>query len=213
MTVYIYVVDRDFGFAPNPFHGTCTLATCKPVIRRKAQLRDWVIGVGGKNLKATGRCIFAMEVTDTMCFDDYWASPKHKDKIPVRNGSRIMMNGDNIYHKESKIWRQADSHHSKPDGSPEPSNIKNDTQTDQVLISDHFYYFGDKAPEVPKTIFEAMGYRNGRHHRVFKNYEAVELLTWLRRTYRNQENQVLGDPFQFKKSAARYSAGSNKVLD
>ncbi len=28
---------RDYGFAPNPFHGICTLATCKPVIRRVAR--------------------------------------------------------------------------------------------------------------------------------------------------------------------------------
>lgn len=27
---YSYVVARDFGFAPNPFNGFLTLATCKP---------------------------------------------------------------------------------------------------------------------------------------------------------------------------------------
>ena len=29
MRIYAYVVTHDNGFAPNPFHGFCTLATCK----------------------------------------------------------------------------------------------------------------------------------------------------------------------------------------
>jgi hypothetical protein len=69
--VYFYVVDRDFGFAPNPFHGYCTLATCKPNIRAKAQLADWVVGMGGSRLKATGHCIFAMCVSQTLSFSEY----------------------------------------------------------------------------------------------------------------------------------------------
>lgn len=35
MTLYSYVVAHDFGFAPNPFDGLCTLATCKPDIRKR----------------------------------------------------------------------------------------------------------------------------------------------------------------------------------
>lgn len=44
LKLYSYVVARDFGFAPNPFHGYCTLATCKPDIRATASVGDWVIG-------------------------------------------------------------------------------------------------------------------------------------------------------------------------
>ena len=89
MPAYIYVVARDFGFAPNPFHGYCTLATCKPIIRRVAKVGDWVVGVGGKDLDATGRLIFAMQVTETMSFNDYWSSPEYRDKRPVRNGRLV----------------------------------------------------------------------------------------------------------------------------
>src|SRR4051794_15707496 len=110
----MYVVDRDFGFAPNPFHGSCTLATCMPRIRKPAQLGDWVAGMGGRRLKATGRCIYAMRVTETKTFDDYFADPAFFDKRPVRNGSSVMMVGDNIYHVDCSngLWRQLDSHHS-----------------------------------------------------------------------------------------------------
>src|SRR5690349_11369247 len=96
--VFMYVVDRDFGFAPNPFHGYCTLATCKPRIRKNANVEDWVIGMGGARLRATGRCVYAMRVTEKLTFNEYWANPLYFDKKPVRNGSNKMMVGDNIYH-------------------------------------------------------------------------------------------------------------------
>lgn len=213
MAVYMYVVARDFGFAPNPFHGYCTLATCKPVIRRVAREGDWVIGMGGGQLDAVGRCIFAMQVSETLSFDDYWISPRFRDKRPVRNGSRRMMLGDNIYSRgPDNVWGQLNSHHSQPDGTPDPDNIRNDTSTNRVLISDRFYYFGDEAPEVPPEILRAIGYRNIRGHRVFKNDECQQLLDWLHASYPDQSNQVLSDPFQFKKSGARYSVRDDKVI-
>ena len=48
MKLFSYVVARDYGFAPNPFFSTCTLATCKPKIRRTASVGDWIIGTGSK---------------------------------------------------------------------------------------------------------------------------------------------------------------------
>ena len=41
--LYSYVITRDYGFAPNPFGGICTLATCKPGIRNHATVGDWVV--------------------------------------------------------------------------------------------------------------------------------------------------------------------------
>ena len=43
-SLFSYVVRYDSGFAPNPFHGFCTLATCKPGIRAHANVGDWVVG-------------------------------------------------------------------------------------------------------------------------------------------------------------------------
>jgi hypothetical protein len=211
--VYIYVVDRDFGFAPNPFHGYCTLATCKPGIRAGAQIGDWVIGLGGARLKATGRCIFAMQITGGITFDTYWSAPVYRDKKPVRNGSRKMMVGDNIYHREvgSPQWRQADSHHSNPDGTPNPHNIANDTKTDRVLLSNHFFYFGRDAPVVPAGVLKSMEYRNGRNYRVYSDARCIELLTWLTQTFARQLNLVVADPFDFDRSDKRYSGSNNKI--
>src|SRR5690242_10351712 len=141
--LYIYVVDRDFGFAPNPFHGVCSLATCKPGIRNSAVEGDWIFGVGGRRLKATGKCVFAMKVTQKITYNEYWNSPEFKDKKPVRNGSKKMLLGDNIYHynNENNTWFQAFSHHSLADGRMNEYNKKRDTKSINVLLSSCFYYF------------------------------------------------------------------------
>jgi hypothetical protein len=211
--VYVYVVDRDFGFAPNPFHGYCTLATCKPGIRAQAHVGDWVIGMGGARLEATGRCIFAMRVTERLSFDEYWSQPRHLDKRPVRNGSRTMMVGDNIYHRETATnhWRQADSHHSNADGSPNLHNLRTDTKSDRVLLSRHFFYFGSKAPTVPAHLLDALGYRNGRNYRVFDFASAAPVIAWLHDSFAGSLNLVAADPFDFASSEKRYSVSNNKI--
>ncbi|MBC6697349.1 Nmad2 family putative nucleotide modification protein [Hymenobacter puniceus] len=49
MALYSYVLRFDTGDAPNPYGGVCTLAVCKPAIRRTAQIGDWILGTGSKN--------------------------------------------------------------------------------------------------------------------------------------------------------------------
>lgn len=211
--VYMYVVDRDFGFAPNPFHGYCTLATCKAQIRAHADPGDWVVGMGGSRLKATGRCVFAMKVTDVLPFDTYWFDPAYKDKKPIRNGSLKMMVGDNIYHRDAQSgrWRQAESHHSNPDGTENVDNIETDTKSDCVLLSRHFFYFGCNAPVVPERILDSIGYRNGRNYRGFSDSQCTDLLNWLTESFGRELNLVLGDPFDFESSHKHYSARDNKI--
>ena len=210
--VYMYVVDRDFGFAPNPFHGVCTLATCKPPIRKGASVGDWVVGMGGSRLKATGRCVYAMQVTQALSFNEYWASAEFRDKRPVRNGSRVMMLGDNIYHRpEGEAgWKQLDSHHSLEDGSPNPLNVEKDTKANRVLLSRHFFYFGKEAPEVPPAILKELGFENRIGHRVFDESDCAALIAWIT-SYREAKNAVLADPFDFQESAKRYTGKGSAV--
>ena len=209
-SVFIYVIDRDFGFAPNPFHGYCTLATCKPRIRGSANVGDWIVGVGGRRLAASGKCIFGMEVTTKLTFNQYWDSPKFRDKIPVRNGSDRMLVGDNIYHQSIGRWHQANSHHSHADGSVNMVNLQKDTSKDAVLVSSNFYYFGRSALEIPKKILKKMGYANVRDYRKYEFNGAMELIQWIQLS---RSNLVLDDPFDFGRAHARYSAADNKVVD
>ncbi len=210
--VFIYVVDRDLGFAPNPFHGYCSLATCKPGIRKSASINDWVIGMGGGRLKATGCCVYAMRVDEKISFNEYWHNPIYNDKKPVRNGTKRMLVGDNIYHQnKSGECLQANSHHSHEDGSINIHNMENDTQSNNVLLSYHFWYFGQSAPELPNDLFTAIGYNNQRMYRVFTMDECKPLINWLACRYQQSLNQVLDKPFDFDKSHVRYSAVTNRM--
>jgi hypothetical protein len=211
--VYIYVVDRDLGFAPNPFHGICSLATCKPDIRNTAKIDDWIIGVGGRRLKATGKCVFAMKVTRKISFNEYWNNEEFINKKPVRNGSKTMLLGDNIYHQKpnSNEWLQAHSHHSLQDGTVNVHNLKRDTNSHNVLLSSHFYYFGSSAPVIPENLTDDIGYKNGIGHRVFNADVAVSIVNWIEEEFKESLNIVVADPFNFDKSDAHYSVHTNKI--
>ena len=97
--VYSYIVTHDTGFAPNPFWGSCTLACCKPVIRRVAEVGDIIVGLSSKTLKEKPHhLIYAMKVTeDPITFDEYYNSKKYFKKKPVINASYKDFVGDNIY--------------------------------------------------------------------------------------------------------------------
>ena len=151
--LFTYVVRWDHGFAPNPFYGACTVATCKPYIRKKANIDDWVLGTGSAERDVQGHAIFLMRVTETSRFDDYWSLPAFALKRPVMNGSLKQRFGDNIYHRNaSGGWLQADSRHSQ-DGIANEFNLRRDTRTtDRVLISSDFIYWGENAPKIPKSL-------------------------------------------------------------
>lgn len=85
-----YVIARDYGFAPNPFHGVCTLATCKPVIRNAAEVGDWVFGSGAVSLGRRGYLILAMRVTDKLTYDDYFQSSQYQCKKPILHGLSLI---------------------------------------------------------------------------------------------------------------------------
>ena len=144
LKLHSYIVKIDDGFAPNPFYGFCTLATCKPNVRSVAQIGDWVLGTGASGNKRSGTLVYAMRVTEKMTYDAYWQDPRFEEKRPNLYQSIRRSRGDNIYHRnpENGGWIQEDSCHSNNDGSPDPRHIRRDTKSDKVLISDDFVYLG-----------------------------------------------------------------------
>lgn len=164
MIGYSYVLPRDYGFAPNPFGEFCTLATCKPGIRKSAVVGDWVVGCGSAPLGMQKMIIYAMLVSEKLSFEEYWSDARFQYKKPVMNGSLKQMYGDNIYSKVGAQWHQLDSHHSNADGSPNMLNLERDTKQNNVLVSTTFYYFGREAirlpDDIPDTILKAgIGYQ------------------------------------------------------
>lgn len=156
--LFSYVVARDYGFAPNPFFGICSLATCKPRIRKTASIGDWIVGTGSK-LKGRQRClVYVMCVTEAVAFDEYWKDERFRRKKPNLSGSLKQAFGDNIYFQDDfGQWQQQDSHHSYQGGTPNPHNIRNDTQVDRVLLSTVYAYWGGSGPEIPRQFSEDYG--------------------------------------------------------
>lgn len=203
LSVYTYVIDHDLGLAPNPFWGYCTLAVCKPKIRKSKSLKtgDWIVGTGSvaleKRLKRPpdhyiNKIICAMEVSEIRTFEEYWNDPRFFVKRPNVNGSLARMYGDNIYYPIDDNWGQLDSAHSNSDGSINVDHYKKDLSGKNVLISDNFYYFGDNLIEVPTKFIELFKYGVGEK----KNQTplAIELIDWIKKT---QTKGITGDPIDW----------------
>jgi hypothetical protein len=151
LRLHSYVVRYDSGFAPNPFYGYCTLATCKPTIRKSAQIDDWIVGCGSneKSVRRGGHLVYAMRVTEALDFRSYSLDARFQRKIPYRRGSRKQSCGDNIYLRDptETRWLQRDSFHRNLDGTENAAHIKRDTGVNRVLVSDDFVYFGGSGPQ------------------------------------------------------------------
>ena len=161
--VFSYIVKRDYGFAPNPFYGTLTLATCKPKIRKLADVGDFLIG--NATASEGNKLIFMAKISEVMTFDTYWTSPRFQPKKPVMNGSLKKLYGDNIYHHDQNgNWLQENSHHSLADGSVNMENLNRDTSTtDRVLICENFFYLGKSMFHVPKEFTSCIHKWIGHH--------------------------------------------------
>ncbi len=201
MRLFSYVVARDYGFAPNPFFGVCTLATCKPRIRKVAAVGDWVIGTGGKTRGRQGDLVYVMRVTEKMTYNEYWSDPRFQQKRPNLRGSLKQAFGDNIYHKDyNNKWHQIDSHHSYQGGAPNMYNIRNDTQSDNILIGTEYAYWGGTGPKID------MKFRNyngddicaGRNHRSkFPPGLVEDFIAWF---HTLEAHGFLGEPMDWSET-------------
>lgn len=169
MKLYSYIVTSDTGFSPNPFWGKCTLACCKPIIRKKADPGDWVVGIRGKTLyKKLGlektsndsriyRIIFAMKVAETISFKDYFR--RFPEKRPDYSKAKAIYNrGDNCYEPLGNgDYKQLESMHTLKN---KEKNKEKDLNGKFVLIADQFYYFGSEPIELPPNLTSLICGRN-----------------------------------------------------
>lgn len=203
MRLYKYVITRDFGFAPNPYYGACTLATCKPKIRKTAQINDWIAGFGGSATPVKGCLVYMMKVSKKITFDEYWKDELFNKKKPTFSKSGKASYGDNIYHHNEKgEWIQENSHHSFENGV-NYTNLNKDTSQDAVLISDKFWYFGNNACRLPIQ-FNSTIY-SGRAHKIEdKEIIIKSLVDWLEINF---EEGINGRPVSLvdKRSFVRFA--------
>lgn len=208
MNCYRYKIEHDYGFAPNPFHGTLSLATCKGPIRQNKNLKigDWIVGFGSKSMKNDGYLIYAMRVDEIITFDQYWKDQRFQCKKPIINGTLVQMYGDNVYHtdkteKPARVYRQEKSAHSNEDWTVNIGHYEQDTRTDRVLLSNRFYYFGDHCIQIPSEFsYVRLRKKDTRGNMTYKDLSGQDkkiqaFVDWLDATY---GQGIHGDPCNWK---------------
>ncbi len=184
MKACTYIVTKDSGLAPNPFWGWCTLALCTPnhMGIKKLKKGDWVFGFLSK--ARNNKLLYAMELYETIDFNDYYNTKTFSKKIPDLKGSWKERCGDNIYFKNSKGgWEQVETIYHK-------GMLEKDTKHPRVFISRNYYYFGDKSVSTPSCFHSLIRERQGVGYK--DNQEMLKaFINWLDKNY---PKGILGDP-------------------
>ncbi len=186
--LYSYCIPYDDGAAPNPYWEYCTLAICKPAIRRTAQIGDWIVGTGSRRHNIAGRVVYVMRVSEIVAMKDYdrWTRRNSPNRIPDINHKDFRRRlGDSIYDFSSGRPVQRPSVH-------DAGNIDTDLGGKNVLISDYYFYFGDKPIKLPLSLRPIIHQQQG--HKVRQNTPYLDVfLRWLTRLNR-KPNKLLGRP-------------------
>lgn len=180
-----YVVDSDTGFAPNVTGGYCTLATCKPRIRRNADVGEWIIGTPSRS-DGEARLTYLARVDEAMTYDEYYRDGRFEMKKPENDPS-----GDNIYYERDGLIVQDDAttHHT------DQKNRERDLGANRVLISETFWYFGGNEVLVPEALRHEVirGYKSdSRRLHEKKDRDAIwKIVQWCSLRF---DQGVHGDP-------------------
>ena len=143
-----------------------------------------------------------MRVTETVSFNQYWSDSRFQNKRPNLHGSKKQAFGENIYHRESDSveWDQENSHHTYSDGTTNFNNVSNDTQSDRILLSNDFVYWGGDGPKLPSEFTGSMidirarrGYRNKFPEPLLKSF-----VDWMRNI---GESGYVGKPLDWQRTS------------
>lgn len=110
-------MDENKDLAPNPFWGYCTLALDQELIRKLAEIGDWVIGLS-KIATSEGneefKLVFAMHITEKLTIKEFWENPRFQKKKPDLEKEEFIYHvGDNIYKPTDTGFEQIPSLHSR----------------------------------------------------------------------------------------------------
>ncbi len=190
-TLFSYCIRYDNGSAPNPFWGRCTLAICKPLIRRYAEVGDWVVGTGSVESPigdVSGMVVYAMLVTQKMTMEEYdrFTQAKLPRKIPLMNSADLRRQcGDSIYDYSAPTPSLRPSEHSD-------ENQSTDLNGRWVLLSNHFFYFGDRPVALPEALLGIVKQRQGHKSRANAPY-FDDFVRWIH-SLGYSPGELIGEP-------------------
>jgi hypothetical protein len=153
-----------------------------------AQIGDWIVGTGSKEFGFDNKVVYAMEVTQKLTMQEYdtyckeelpgkipnWRGPTYKERV-----------GDCIYdfdYEPACIRR----------GVHDEDNRPTDTGGKNVLLSDHFYYFGEHPVTLPEYLWPIV--KQGQAHKSVANQPYYEpFLSWVL-DHRYAKNKIVAEP-------------------
>ena len=193
MRLFSYKMTTDSGFAPNPFGRSLTLATCKPQMRRRKLVGDWIAGFTSKKLAGheggSERLIYLMRVGEKLPIREYFSDSRFQNKIPdMSTDDPIARAGDNIYRPRPNAGSWADFEQ-LPNANHECSHQDADISGRYVLIADEFYYFGSSALILPPEVRPRVP--PGRQDPKTPPEQAQRFVAYIRSAY---QSGLHGDP-------------------
>jgi hypothetical protein len=190
--LFSYCIPVDDGAAPNPFWGTCTLAICKPAIRRTATKNDWIVATGSVEYGFQNLVVYAMKINRSMSIQEYdeYCKKNIPEKIPEWKSSDVRKKlGDCIYDFSTGCPILRDSVHSGKD------IVDRDLRGKNVLLSNHFYYFGSNPIFLKKSLLPIVIQGQG-HRSISNNPFEKEFISWIE-GFVEFKNKVAALPFGF----------------
>lgn len=144
--LFTYKVAHDGGSAPNPYHHICTLAICKPAIRRVAKRDDVIVGLACA--PDDTRIVYCMVVEHALSWRQYIQACTGQGEVPAGVPAHHLRKkvptsasdpGDCIWPDASKYvdalasWSDHGGH----------EDFERDVRNGEiVLVSTKFWYFG-----------------------------------------------------------------------
>jgi len=187
MRLRTYKMTFDTGFAPNPYCGMLTLATCKPGIRKCAEVGEWIAGFTSGKLcndrPGHEKLIYLMQVAEKLKFEDYYH--KHPEKRPEN-----CICGDNIYRLGPKGYEQLKNPFH--DGC----HLGEDTSVPYVLLATEFYYFGRDAVIVPEKYRPSVKEGPAPYGTITDGEQALVFIDWVKKVAAKGQSGLIGEPHQ-----------------
>lgn len=165
--IYRYVVQYDGGSAPRPYGHICTLAICKPGIRKGATVGDWIIGVRSC---AHDKIVYVMQVAQSMSLSEYWCDARFHER---KAGSSPVP--DNIYQPgiNGNLEQVDNNVHNAGNKEADISGVN-------ALIGERFWYFGKNSPRLPEDLEHLKPYpRSYTVHKNRRTDDIKNLERWL----------------------------------
>ena len=185
--IYLYKLTTDNGGAPCIQNELFSLAICKPMIRRTAQVGDLVFGFAANSLDVDNSLIYVARVTEDSPNGEYYRKRRfssRNDRIYERRGDRLEWRSGALFHGPANQQHDVGEH---------PAY-----ERARVLLSNDFRYFGSHGTAEYKSRFavirgvvESMkqGHRVVTDGPLWEELQALGAELW-----KETRNNVLGEP-------------------